>query len=232
MGQASARRHRAKRFGCYLCGRPFTQERRPTKDHIVPECWFPLPLPRNIPTRKACLDCNQALSPREERVRNLLVKMHLQEPEALAELMERARRSNRTLRLVGRGTWKLDSGLLTPVPLAQVDMADFSAVFEKITRGLHFINYRRPLAVEHPMKVVPLTKEAGASLTRLLMGEWGRKVQWVGEALAWTNALDSEHPEDGVWLYLPLHAAVTAVCCGRAASLQLPTASLAALREP
>ena len=232
MGEKSRRKRDQVRFGCYLCGQPFTPACPPTKDHVVPKCWFPLPLPPDVPTRKACSACNAALSPREERVRNLLARMHAQEPDQLQDVFQRSLRSGRQPRIVGETLWKIDSGLFVKADLAAFDAEDITAVFNKITRGLFFINYDRPLPVEHPVKAVPLTTGSGASFTKVVIGEWSRRVHWIGEALAWVNAVDDDHPEDGFWLYLPLHTAVTAVFTGRATSIPLPTpASTAALKR-
>lgn len=223
VGEQSQRKKDRVRYGCYLCGRPFTPDLPPTKDHVVPESWFPRPLPANVPTRKACRGCNGSLSEREERVRNLLARMHAQEPAALEEVFGRATRSSRQPNVVGGTLWRLDSGLLAPADLAAFDAEDIQAVFNKITRGLFFIEYGYPLGIDLPVKAIPLSTESAERVTRLVLGEWKRRVRWVGEALAWTNAVDDESPEHGLWLYLPLHSAVTAVFTGKATTLPLPS---------
>jgi hypothetical protein len=122
--------------------------------------------------------------------------------------------------------------LLSPADLAILDAEDMQAVFSKITRGLHFIEYGAPLPPSHPLRVIPLTAASGESFTRLVIQQWKRRVRWIGEALAWTNAVDDAHPEDGLWLFLPLHSAVTAAFTGRAVEARLPApARMATLRS-
>lgn len=231
MGTKSRLKRERLRHGCYVCGRAFTPERPPTQDHVIPRCWFPRPLPKNLPTCKACSACNGSLSEREERLRNLFSRMHAQEPAALAEVYERASRSARPPPpIIGEMLHQLDSGLFVRAKLAPVNYADIHAVFRKIARKLFFIEYGRPLPQDLPLVVTPLTTEAGASVSSLAIRDWKCKVHWVGEALAWVNAVDGDHPEDGLWLFLPLHAAVTAVSTGKVATIALPAAELAVLQ--
>jgi hypothetical protein len=121
--------------------------------------------------------------------------------------------------------------VLVKAPLAVPDLADFSAVFGKITRGLILKELRRFLPPGHPITVTPLTMNAAGALTRRLIGEWRLPIRQVGEVLKWTRAVDPADPGSGLWLFLAFHAGATAVATGKLAEMPLPVARALALRE-
>ena len=53
---------------CIYCGIRKATER----DHVPPECFFPIPRPSNLITVPSCAECNRSFGKHDERVRNLI----------------------------------------------------------------------------------------------------------------------------------------------------------------
>lgn len=91
-----AKKKHRKKGRCTYCGRIAAL----TKDHVIPRCLFPLPLPTFMVTVPACKDCNQEKAEHDNYLRDMLVlDMHgSQSPIAQALLENKVTRAIRTNR--------------------------------------------------------------------------------------------------------------------------------------
>ena len=125
---------------CYVCGRPGAA----TRDHVIPESFFPTPKPSNLITLPAHYSCHNRLG--EEYVRAILAG--LAESKPAMQLNEgpagRALRRNEPLKrdlrasMIRRIELRSPAGLIVGhAPGIRLDTGRFYPLMEKIVRGLY-----------------------------------------------------------------------------------------------
>jgi hypothetical protein len=134
-----------KRIGQhYICG-----GRDPdTRDHVIPDCFFAEPRPKNLLTLPAHSACNARFSISDEYARNILAGLRSEKSTVAEKLrqgkIDRSVKGNRALRdhITAALTPKADKysadGIyLGSVPGIRIDPKRFYPTIEKILRGLH-----------------------------------------------------------------------------------------------
>jgi hypothetical protein len=190
----------AKKQTCIYCGkRPAVKN-----EHVIAESFFITgdsdKLPAVMVTVPSCKECDSGRGdggPRdfhldEEYVRNALVSRVGMENHPIAnKLMPKAARAfGRSVGLAVTmfGTAKeltilrKQKGILVPTPVVKVDvdMKRFHRVFKKIVRGLHYANYKKPVAPDANIQVwVDLDRDAVHKVMATLTGPW----------YGWTNGV-------------------------------------------
>lgn len=208
---------------CGTCCRPFSEEIPATDDHIAPKKWFNTPPPPNLPTWFVCYECQQELSPREERLRNLFASANSLNPKVFTGVYERTARSTRTIKPIGRRHVTTPAGLLVPAEIGAADPVDLYLVFRKITRGLYW--YREQELPPDPRLVVRiLTQRDHAELTKLLTYK-DCGPQHLGEEFWWATIQDRSDPTWRLWLFTIYQAVGVGVWYGKAATEHVPDPS-------
>lgn len=143
---------RAQRVGeCGYCGelKPLTQE------HVPPKSFYGDVKPPNLPTIRACNDCNNGSSDDDEYFRDTMVKYHLvSDKPAAAGMRARFMRSVQKpekrnyhieqFKLFQKVDVRLPSGLILPrQPRFTVDQSKLRATASRYVRGLHRYEYKR-----------------------------------------------------------------------------------------
>ncbi len=134
-----------KRIGrCYICGDPGPD----TRDHVIPDCFFAEPRPKNLLTFPAHSVCNARFKLSDEYSRNILASLGSQSSAPAQALwqgkIDRSIRGNRALRahIAGALIPKADKysagGIyLGSAPGMRIDTKRFYPTIEKIVRGMH-----------------------------------------------------------------------------------------------
>jgi len=134
-----------KRIGqCYICGGAGPD----TRDHVIPDCFFAEPRPKNLLTFPAHSACNASFSASDEYARNILAGLG-SESSAPAQTLwrgkiDRSIKGNRALRThiaaaLTPNADKYSAGgiYLGSAPGIRIDTKRFYPTLEKIVRGLH-----------------------------------------------------------------------------------------------
>lgn len=212
---------------CGMCGATFGAITKATKDHVLPDGFFGTPAPPNLPTWQVCRPCQDDLSPREERIRNLCAGAYSHHPDLIAATVDRASRSGRPPRPT-ESRWLLSpSGVTVPARIVVPDAADLDPVFRKITRGLYW--YRHHRLPSEPRLVVRLMSSDSFSWWSNLVAQ---PVQKLGDEFWWMSAHEDGDDTWAIWLFVVLGALPVGVWMGRAADLpNLPETTGVALRR-
>jgi hypothetical protein len=168
------------------------------------------------------------MSPREERVRNVLARTYGRGVNPLGEQYQKAQGSTRPLPpLTARVIHEMASGLLVSAAVAAVDPEDFEPVFRKITRGLFFKHFERHLGLDIPIAVRVLDEDHARRFSQVYAKELMSPRQWLGSEFASIRGTLVENPEDGVWLFLVFGAGMVGSFTGRCAAMHevIPNAS-------
>jgi hypothetical protein len=149
---------------CYICGRPGADSR----DHVIPESFFPSPRPNNLITLPAHYSCHNRLN--EEYVRAILAgladsppAMRLNEGPA-GRALRRNEPLKRDLRasMIRRIELRSPGGLiLGHAPGVRLDTERFYPLMEKIARGLY---------THHRAKVLPVGVRFNWAINEPLVG--------------------------------------------------------------
>ncbi len=136
---------RMKRIGqCYICGGSGPD----TRDHVIPDCFFVEPRPKNLLTFPAHSACNARLSLSDEYARNILAGLGSEKSTVAQKLWEgkidRSIKGNRALRshiaaaLIPKADKYSAGGIyLGSAPGIRIDTKRFYPTMEKIVRGVH-----------------------------------------------------------------------------------------------
>ena len=134
-----------KRTGqCYICGGPGPD----TRDHVIPDCFFAEPRPKNLLTFPAHSACNARFSVSDEYARNILAGLGSESSAPAKALwqgkIDRSIKGNRALRthiaaaLIPKAEKYSAGGIyLGSAPGIRIDTKRFYPTIEKIVRGLH-----------------------------------------------------------------------------------------------
>ena len=212
---------------CYLCGSAFSEENRSTRSHVIPRRWFGSPPPENLPTLPACYACNNDPSPREERLRNALVRMLSHDSLTHADVFRKAARSKQPAPAEMKpGYYPTSTGLLVPATtIALPGDEDVGPVFRGITRGLYYKGLGRLLPQDVPIRSVLLQRDDADRLTEKTIRL--SRVFTYGDEFSFMPVINAETLNDSLWLYLVFNAGVVASFVGEAAQLQFTPARLA-----
>ncbi len=138
---------------CAICGGP----EGTTRDHIPPKSIFPRPLPEDLITVPACVECNNGASAHDEMVK-VLLSFGISEPNEVTERTLRTfDNNNRLLRDLQEECREL--GLVDPDGnIAMVDVVQWNSeahdkVIERIVRGLYFNHSGHPVPSDQEVKV-------------------------------------------------------------------------------
>lgn len=156
------RKRRRKGGECAYCG----ELKDLTRDHVIPECLFKQPYPKNLITVSACDDCNSAKSKNDEYLRDLVTTDIYGNQSPLAqELFEQkvisSSRKNRSL----MAREFLSKARLEPFyskgglylghfPSATLDPERITVIFSTITRGLYYDHRRQRIPNDYVFEVL------------------------------------------------------------------------------
>ena len=149
---------------CYVCGRPGAD----TRDHVIPESFFPTPKPSNLITLPAHYSCHNRLG--EEYVRSILAG--LAESKPAMQLNEgpagRALRRNEPLKrdlrasMIRRIELRSPAGLIVGhAPGIRLETGRFYPLMEKIVRGLY---------THHRGNILPVNVRFNWAINEALVG--------------------------------------------------------------
>jgi hypothetical protein len=166
-----------KRIGqYYICG-----GRDPdTRDHVIPDCFFAEPRPKNLLTLSAHSACNARFSLSDEYARNILAGLRSEKSTVAEKLrqgkIDRSVKGNRALRnhITAALTPKADkySGdgiCLGSVPGIRIDPKRFYPTVEKIVRGLHRLCAGCPMPSDQRRNVPMASSRTGARSTETVL---------------------------------------------------------------
>ena len=187
---------------CVICGiRPAT-----TAEHVPPRGFFK-GIVGQFRTVPACNVCNNGSSEDDESLRNYISAQIGKQTTGAKRVWEIGAcksllRSNKirsaflsTLQEVGvaneDGSTTTRLAFLVPVSLYQ-------RVFERVTRGLHFLHTGKILPVDIPIQINLLTNAPDLSSPEMRIFE---KHSIAEDAFEYRFVLDPEEPSNGVWLF-------------------------------
>lgn len=214
---------------CCICRRTFdTTAVIETVDHLVPRGWFNDPPPKNLPTWPACLDCQRALTDREERLRNIFASAHSHHPKELQSVYERCARSTRTPVAVARKMVTHPLGFEVPASIAIPDQFDLHIVFRKIASGLYW--WRENMLIADDRFVVRIANAADFDKWTHILKD-SCEVQHLGPEVWWMSGFNPEEPDWNVWLFNIFGAVPIGVWQGNAVNFPLPHPTGVVLRD-
>ena len=213
---------------CYICGVALSKGGDWNRNHVIPKGWFGDPKPPNLLTLHGCRSCNNALSPREERLRNAFVRMYSHSPKAHEDARQKAERSLQpALRAAPTGFVKTPLGvhaksLLLEMPTEE----DVNIVFSAITRGLYFKHLGELLARDVPMRALLMQSDDADKWTREAAIHVPR--YQVGDEFFYAPLVNQDDATDSAWLYLVFNAGIVGCFTGpRLRRISLRPASFA-----
>jgi hypothetical protein len=193
----------------YCCIRPGT-----TKDHVIPKCLFPDPLPNgiNLPTVKACAECNNVnKSDDDTYLRDVLVTdiACSAKPAARGILLGEANRAMRrnqstfargVLNTVRHVQLQTPSGLYVGTGYtAEVDLRRMHRIFAKITRGLFFKRNKELLPRDILFTTMRVDVDTSAQMSRAPGLTWYFPPK-LGDVFACIYCLGAHETYDTLWL--------------------------------
>lgn len=141
---------------CCYCHKPAT-----TKDHIPPRNIFPKPRPNNLITVPSCKTCNEDPSLDDEYFGFIITAAsagHSQAEELFKKKVRKKTKSHPALvkslldDMSRRDIYKGNIYLGTQNEL-KIDGKRFNPIMIRITKGLYWHHFRKPLPVDHKIRV-------------------------------------------------------------------------------
>ena len=146
MGELTLTAKKSKKGTCTYCGKLKTL----TRDHIIPKCLFPAPLPAVMVTVPACHDCNNEKSKHDDYLRDMLVvdsntgeneiaqemslgKVRRSASRNLSAVIRAAKTQGRFQPVHSKGGIYLGHAFTFPLEVDRVNH-----IFSQIVRGLYF----------------------------------------------------------------------------------------------
>lgn len=187
---------------CVICGiRPAT-----TAEHIPPRGFFK-GIVGQFRTVPACYICNNGSSEDDESLRNYISAqigkpttgaMHLWEIGAHKSLLRSTKIRFAFLSTLQEVGVVNEDGSITNRLAFLVPVSLYQRVFERVTRGLHFLHTGKILPIDIPIQVNLLTNAPDLSSPELRIFE---KHSIAEDAFDYRFVLDSEEPSNGAWLF-------------------------------
>lgn len=146
---------------CTYCGK----QRPITRDHVVPKCLFPGPVPNDMPIVPACQPCNQELAQHQDYLRDMLIcDFRCSDHPAARAILEgpvrRAIQTNRSLvaRTVRDGIRKESLYTLGGIYLGDgyvipTEQPRLNHIFRMMVRGLYYSKFGRRLPEDYAVSV-------------------------------------------------------------------------------
>lgn len=192
---------------CIYCGSGSSL----TRDHVPPKALFATPRPPDLLTVPSCRPCNESFSSDDDYVRAVFVSRSEAgghpDAEALRPKVDRSfNRPERSAALESfRRSLRLDPWNSDGVRVLKgsADLAPFSRVGKRITRGLYYHVLGSPLPLDCEMKAGATWEARGAEATRLLDLLSGQQEHVVGAGtFSYRYFQDPAHPAATAWLFL------------------------------
>lgn len=187
---------------CVICGiRPAT-----TKEHVPPRGFFKGTVGqfRTVP---ACAICNNGSSEDDESLRNFISAQigkqttgakHLWEMGAHKSLLRSTKIRSALLNTLQEVVVvDKDSSTSTRIGFF-IPASLYQRVFERITRGLHFLHTEKILPIDIPVQINLLTHAPDLASPEFRIFE---KHSIAEDAFEYRFAFDPEEPNNGVWLF-------------------------------
>lgn len=155
------RKRKRKVEECVYCG----EVKEVTRDHVIPECLFKRPYPKNLITVPVCHKCNNAKSKNDDYLRDFITTdiYGNQSPiaqEIFRDKVVRSCRSNRSLmtrEFLSKAhlePFYTKSGIyLGDFPSARVDSKRIKTIFSMIARGLFYDHRRQRIPDDYVFEV-------------------------------------------------------------------------------
>jgi hypothetical protein len=133
---------------CYMCGAELIRKKNSEKDHVPPECIFPEDhKPLNLFTLRCCTSCHDEFDVLDERMRNYLALLAINESGAAGAKAKRAVLSRPKLREEflshTRNHPSLKDAAGDPRLLFFFDDEDLKRWLVRIVKGLYYRKYKR-----------------------------------------------------------------------------------------
>ena len=187
---------------CVICGiRPAT-----TAEHVPPRGFFKGTVGqfRTVP---ACNICNNGSSEDDESLRNFISAQigkqttgakHLWEMGAHKSLLRSTKIRSALLNTLQEVAVVNEDGSTTTRLRFSVPVSLYQRVFERVTRGLHFLHTEKILPINTPVQINLLTHAPDLSSPEFRIFE---KHSIAEDAFEYRFVLDPEEPSNGVWLF-------------------------------
>ncbi|NKB80897.1 MAG: hypothetical protein GKS05_03165 [Nitrospirales bacterium] len=199
-------------LSCVYCGQPVS-----TQDHVPPKCLFPEPRPSLI-TVPACYSCNNGLSQDDEYFRTVLVsELRVSEHAEAQKLRPTIKRSLQRPKAQGFRISMLK--ILKKIPLMtvgglyyeegiamKVDGSRISRVLERVTKGLFYHHFNRPLPTDYSISVhssdtMEKTPKAMNAVLRTINFIKGSPKYSIGdEVFSYSFAVCQDEPNATFWV--------------------------------
>lgn len=187
---------------CVICGiRPAT-----TAEHVPPRGFFK-GVVGQFRTVPACNVCNNGSSEDDESLRNYISAQigkqttgakRLWESGAHKSLLRSTKIRSALLKTLQEVTVANENGSTTTRLAFLVPVSLYQRVFERVTRGLHFLHTGKILSADIPVQINLLTHAPDLCSPEMQIFE---KYSVAEDALEYRFALDPEEPNNGVWLF-------------------------------
>ena len=196
---------------CAYCG----QLTGTTKDHIPPRSIFLRPLPKNLPTVRACRACNAGASDEDEYFRDTVLKWHRVTDKPIvqplvdsmlraASMPEKRAYAAQTLASMSESEVTTASGiLLGRQPIFRVQGDKMARAAERYARGLYRYTFKRRVPSD-----VEVTVSLNPEHTLGLSDKW---IEWIRRGtvrvvqdgvFTYGHVAAIDRPEAQVWLML------------------------------
>lgn len=135
---------------CIYCG-----ENADSREHAIPQCFFPRPFPQNLITVPACIKCNNSYSSDEDYARIVLSSARTGENMPLAEQIWEQKvarsliRNQKITHEIYNSMIEISDSLIA----FKVDRSRIDKVITKIVQGMFFEHYKEPIGRQCIIKV-------------------------------------------------------------------------------
>lgn len=187
---------------CVICGsRPAT-----TVEHVPPRGFFK-GIVGQFRTVPACNICNNGSSEDDEALRNYISAQigkqtagakYLWEMGAHKSFLRSTRLRSALLSTTHEVEVVNEDGTTTTRLAFVVPVSLYQRVFERVTRGLHFLHAGKILPIDIPVQINLLTDAPDLSLPEFTIFEMHSIAE---DAFVYRFALNSDEPSNGVWLF-------------------------------
>jgi len=188
---------------CVICGdRPAT-----TVEHVPPRGFFKSAVGQFL-TVPACTICNNGSSEDDEALRNYISAQigkqttgakYLWEMGAHKSLLRSTKLRSALLSTTHEVEFANEDGSTTTRLAFVVPVSLYQRVFERVTRGLHFLHTGTLLPTDIRVQVNLLTNAPDLSLAEFQIFDTHSVAE---DAFVYRFALDPEEPNNGLWIFV------------------------------